>query len=61
MMDVCVALSEVIGNALEEHDQNSCLTQNEMGLWHDYKDSRACSGTEIRSHCNTQVIGPSCI
>lgn len=37
MMDAYVALSEVRGNALEEHDQKSVLTQNEMILWHDYR------------------------
>lgn len=47
MMDAYVALSEVIGNALEEHDQKRGLTQNEMGLWHDHRDDGACSSIEM--------------
>lgn len=47
MMDAYVALSEVRGNALEEHDQKSVLTQNEMILWHDYRYDGGSSGTEM--------------
>lgn len=43
MMDACVALSDITGNALKEHDQRSGLTQNEMVLWHDHRDNGGCS------------------